>query len=47
VAFNGKPLKTLNDLSEALDEAHAGDAVDVKVIRDAKPLVLHAVLQER
>ena len=47
VAFNGKTLKTLSDLSEALDEAHAGDRVDVKVLRDSKPVVLHAVLQER
>jgi hypothetical protein len=47
VAFNGKPLKTLSDLSEALDEAHAGDNVEIKVLRDSKPLVLHAVLQEQ
>ncbi len=47
VMFNGKPLRTLSDLSEALDESHAGDSVEVKVLRDSKPVVLHAVLEER
>jgi hypothetical protein len=47
VAFNGKAVKNLNDLSEALDEAHAGDKVTVKVLRDSKIVELHAVLEER
>jgi len=47
IAFNGKTLRTLTDLSQALDESHPGDTVELKLLRDSKPLVLHAVLQER
>ena len=47
VGFAAKTLDNLQDLSDALAEAKPGDAVDVKVIRDGKPLVLHAVLRER
>ncbi len=47
IAFNGKPVKTLGDLSEALDEAHGGDKVVVKVFRDTRPIELNAVLEER
>ncbi len=47
VAFNGKPLKNLGDLSEALDESHGGDKVVIKVLRDSKPVELHAVLEDR
>jgi hypothetical protein len=47
VGFNSKPMKTLGDLSEALDDAHGGDTVVVKVLREGKSVDLHAVLQER
>jgi hypothetical protein len=46
VAFNAKPMKTLGDLSESLDEAHGGDKVMVKVVRDGKQLELHATLAD-
>jgi Zn-dependent M28 family amino/carboxypeptidase len=47
VGFNAKPIDNLQDLSDALAEAKPGDAVDVHVIRDGKPLLLHATLGER
>ena len=47
VGFNAKRLDNLQDLSDALAEAKPGDAVDVKLIRDGQPVVLHATLGER
>ena len=47
VGFNEKRLDNLTDLSEALAEAKPGDGVDAHVLRDGKPLVLHATLGER
>jgi hypothetical protein len=47
VAFNTKPLKTLGDLSESLDETRAGDKVSLKVLRQGKPVILQATLSER
>jgi len=46
VAFNAKPMKNLSDISEALDSAHVGDKVVVKVMRDGKAVELNAVLGE-
>jgi Zn-dependent M28 family amino/carboxypeptidase len=47
VGFNAKRLDNLQDLADALAEASPGDKVDVRVVRDGQPLVLHAVLGER
>ena len=46
VAFNAKPMKNLNDISEALDSAHVGDKVVVKVLRGGATVELNAVLGE-
>jgi S1-C subfamily serine protease len=46
VAFNAKTMKNLSDISEALDSAHVGDKVVVKVMRDGKAVELNAVLGE-
>ena len=47
VGFNAKRLDNLQDLADALAEAQPGDKVDVRVVRDGRPLVVHAVLGER
>ena len=47
IAFNTKPMKSLGDLSESLDAAHAGDKVVVRVLRDGKQVELQATLVER
>ncbi len=47
VGFNGHDLSDLQDLSDALAQAKPGDPVDVRVVRDGKPLTLHATLSER
>jgi mannose/fructose-specific phosphotransferase system component IIA len=46
-AFNGKPVHNLSDLSEALDEAHAGDRVVLRVLRGSQAVDLHAVLEAK
>jgi Peptidase family M28/PDZ domain/PA domain len=45
--FAGKPMHNLQDLSDALAEASPGDKVTVKVLRDGKPIELHAILGQR
>jgi len=45
--FAGKPMHNLQDLSDALAEASPGDKVTVKVLRDGKPIELHATLGQR
>ncbi len=47
IAYNGTTLNNLQDLSDALADASPGDNVIIKVMRDGKPVVLHAVLGER
>ena len=45
--FAGKPMHNLQDLSDALAEASPGDKVAVKILRDGKPIELHATLGQR
>ncbi len=45
--FAGKPMRNLQDLSDALAEANPGDKVTVKILRDGKPIELHATLGQR
>jgi len=40
-------MHNLQDLSDALAEASPGDKVTVKVLRDGKPIELHATLGQR
>lgn len=47
VAFNGKTLDNLMDLSTALAESNPGDKVKLKVLRDGKEIIIEATLAER
>jgi hypothetical protein len=47
VAFGGMTVKTLEDLTFALRGRHAGDRVEVVVVRDGAEHRLEAVLEER
>jgi hypothetical protein len=44
ISFNTKPLKTLEDLSESLDESKPGDKVVLKVLRNDQPMLMQATL---
>lgn len=43
--FNGKDIKTIDDLSEAKEKCEVGDKVKVKVIRDNKEVDLELTLE--
>jgi hypothetical protein len=47
VEFAGKPVKTLIDFTYALREKKPGDEVEVKVLRDGKPLTVKVLLTAR
>jgi C-terminal processing protease CtpA/Prc len=45
--FAGTALHNLQDLSDALSDANPGDKVTIKILRDGKPMELHATLGTR
>ena len=45
--FAGKPMRNLQDLSDALSDANPGDKVTIKILRIGKPMELHATLGTR
>ena len=47
VEFDGKPIKNLYDFTYALRSKKVGDQVEVRVLRDEKPLVVRVILEQR
>ena len=47
VAFDGKPVRSANDVFDFLEEHKAGDAVQVTVLRDGKEQKLTATLEAK
>ncbi len=47
VEFDGKPIKNLYDFTYALRSKNVGDQVEVKVLRQDKPLVVRVTLEQR
>jgi len=47
VQFGGKPIKNLYDFTDALRRSKIGDDVEVKVLRDGKPITASVKLEQR
>ncbi len=47
VQFGDKPIKNLYDFTDALRRSKVGDVVEVKVLRDGKPLTASVKLEQR
>ncbi|HLW53920.1 MAG TPA: M28 family peptidase [Candidatus Angelobacter sp.] len=47
VQFGDKPIKNLYDFTDALRRSKIGDVVEVKVLRDGKPLTAQVKLEQR
>ncbi|MBI3696018.1 MAG: serine protease [Acidobacteria bacterium] len=47
VEFDGKPIKNLYDFTYALRSKAVGDQVEVKFLRDGKPLQVRVTLEQR
>ena len=47
VEFAGKPIKNLYDFTDALRRSKVGEIVDVKVLRDGRPMVVSVKLEQR
>ena len=47
VQFGDKPIKNLYDFTDALRRSKVGDVVEVKVLRDGKPLTANVKLEQR
>jgi membrane-associated protease RseP (regulator of RpoE activity) len=47
VQFGNQPILNLMDLTQALDEAHPGDKVMLKIVRDGQTLSIDVTLAER
>ncbi|HYM13195.1 MAG TPA: M28 family peptidase [Bryobacterales bacterium] len=47
VEFDGKPIKNLYDFTYALRSKSVGDTVEVRVLRDGKPLAAKVTLEQR
>ncbi len=47
VEFDGKPIKNLYDFTYALRSKNVGDRVEVRVLRDGKPLTARVTLEQR
>ncbi|UCF89687.1 MAG: PDZ domain-containing protein, partial [bacterium] len=45
--MNGKAIRELRDLSEALKSLSTGDKVRVNLLRNGTPITVEAVLKER
>ena len=47
VEFGGKPIKNLYDFTDALRRSKVGEVVEVKVLRDGKPVTASVKLEQR
>jgi S1-C subfamily serine protease len=47
VQFGDKPINNLYDFTDALRRSKVGDVVDVKVLRDGKPITVPVKLEQR
>jgi len=47
VQFGGKPIQNLYDFTDALRRSKVGDVVEVKVLRDGKPVTAPVKLEQR
>ncbi len=47
VEFDGKPIKNLYDFTYALRSKNVGDRVEVRVLREGKPLTAQVTLEQR
>ena len=47
VQFGGKPIKNLYDFTDALRSSKVGDVVEVKVLRDGRPVTASVKLEQR
>jgi hypothetical protein len=47
VQFGDRPIKNLYDFTDALRRSKVGDVVDVKVLRDGKPITASVKLEQR
>ncbi|MGO8984495.1 MAG: M28 family peptidase [Terriglobales bacterium] len=47
IEFGDKPIKNLYDFTDALRRSKVGDVVEVKVLRDGKPLTASVKLEQR
>jgi hypothetical protein len=47
VQFGGKPIHNLYDFTDALRRSKVGDVVEVKVMRDSKPVAAPVTLEQR
>jgi hypothetical protein len=47
VQFGSKPINNLYDFTDALRRSKVGDVVEVKVLRDGKPLIVSVTLEQR
>jgi Peptidase family M28/PDZ domain/PA domain len=47
IQFGDKPIRTLYDFTDALRGSKVGDVVDVKVLRDGKPITASVKLEQR
>jgi Peptidase family M28/PDZ domain/PA domain len=47
IQFGDKPIKNLYDFTDALRRGKPGDVVEVKVLRDGKPLTATVILEQR
>jgi S1-C subfamily serine protease len=47
VEFGGKTIRNLYDFTDALRRSKVGDVVEVKVLRDGKPVQASVTLEQR
>jgi hypothetical protein len=47
VEFGGKPIKNLYDFTDALRRSKVGEVVEVRVLRDGRPMVVFVKLEQR
>jgi S1-C subfamily serine protease len=47
VQFGDKEIKNLYDFTDALRRSKVGDVVEVKVLRDGKPVTAKVTLEQR
>jgi S1-C subfamily serine protease len=47
VQFGGKPIHNLYDFTDALRRSKVGEVVEVKVLRDGRPITAKVKLEQR
>ena len=47
VQYGDKPINNLYDFTDALRRSKVGDVVEVKVLRDGKPVIVPVKLEQR